>query len=292
MQIFEVITDETLRETKPHGTAAFPFEYYYDNIKEFRKEHIEWHWHNELEFVMVETGPVDCLVGNERIRMEEGEGIFVNSGVIHRYESPGEGGMPNILFSPEFIAPKNSLIHEKYVKPIITSEYSYTPLLRRNAWQRRILDILVETFAAANGQCSMRELNIHTLVLSLWSELYLNIQPDISSKISGGGILMQSRLQLMLQFIFDHYTEKITLQDISDAAGISKSEALRCFHSGVQTTPVNYLIEYRLGRALKLLETTHDTISDIALTVGFDNAGYFNRMFKKAFGRTPSEFRL
>lgn len=85
--------------------------------------------------------------------------------------------------------------------------------------------------------------------------------------------------------------EKITLTDIANAANISKSEALRSFHLALSTTPINYLIDYRLERAQKLLLTTDDTVTQIALTVGMDNISYFVRAFRKKYGTTPKKFR-
>ena len=54
MQITEIITDETLREIREHGTPEFPFEYYLDDIDEIGQGYVEWHWHNEIEWAWVE----------------------------------------------------------------------------------------------------------------------------------------------------------------------------------------------------------------------------------------------
>ena len=48
--ITEIITDETLREIREHGTPEFPFEYYLDDIDEIGQGYVEWHWHNEIEW--------------------------------------------------------------------------------------------------------------------------------------------------------------------------------------------------------------------------------------------------
>ena len=56
MQITEIITDETLREIREHGTPEFPFEYYLDDIDEIGQGYVEWHWHNEIEWAWVESG--------------------------------------------------------------------------------------------------------------------------------------------------------------------------------------------------------------------------------------------
>ena len=96
---------------------------------------------------------------------------------------------------------------------------------------------------------------------------------------------------MMLDFIRRQYMQHIGLEEIAAAANVSKSEALRCFRLGIQTTPVRYLNEYRLSRAEERLLATADKISAVAWKAGFESAGYFCRVFKKQYGVTPAEFR-
>lgn len=57
----KIITDETLRETISHGSEEYPFRYYYEDIWLFDLHCIDWHWHPEVEFVLVENGTADFL---------------------------------------------------------------------------------------------------------------------------------------------------------------------------------------------------------------------------------------
>ncbi len=131
MQITEIITDETLREIREHGTPEFPFEYYLDDIDEIGQGYVEWHWHNEIEWAWAESGKVICRIGNEKIILEAGEGIFINSRVIHRFETPGGALMPNILHAPELLAARESAIYQKYVSPVITYGKEYVILEKK-----------------------------------------------------------------------------------------------------------------------------------------------------------------
>ena len=60
MQQTEIITDETMRELCKHGTPDFPFAYYDENLRQFQRGCIDWHWHRELEWVFVDSGVVVC----------------------------------------------------------------------------------------------------------------------------------------------------------------------------------------------------------------------------------------
>lgn len=80
-----ITTDETLRETASHGSEEYPFSYYYEDIWDFDFHCIDWHWHPEVEFVYVQHGKADFLVGGNRYVLSSGDGIFINSQVIHRF---------------------------------------------------------------------------------------------------------------------------------------------------------------------------------------------------------------
>ena len=58
MQQTEIITDETMRELCKHGTPDFPFAYYDENLRQFQRGCIDWHWHRELEWVFVDSGRI------------------------------------------------------------------------------------------------------------------------------------------------------------------------------------------------------------------------------------------
>ena len=74
---------------------------------------IDWHWHHELEFLYTAEGTALCLIGTSKIELHKGCGIFINSGVLHRFEAQSSTFAPNIVFSPTLLAPENSLIYEK-----------------------------------------------------------------------------------------------------------------------------------------------------------------------------------
>ena len=102
MQLTEIRTDDTLRELQDHGTPEFPFAFYDETVQQFRKGYIDWHWHSELEWVLVAQGTLDCRVAADTaVRLQAGDGLFCNARVLHRLESPQGAHIPNLLFLPE-----------------------------------------------------------------------------------------------------------------------------------------------------------------------------------------------
>lgn len=290
-----IVTDETLREMKKHGTERFPFQYYQEHFNWNRLETVEWHWHSELEFVEILQGAIECHIGEEIIELREGDTFFINSGVIHKYQAPKvcrekQCMFSDILFLPEIIAPNSSLIYEKYIRPIVLYGKPFLVMRQTQAWEESVQNLYHHIVNVCLDEEDLTELRIQAGVSELWTRLFHYLYREESEQQENKNILAQARLRKMMQFIWDHFHEKITLDDIAASANISKSAALRCFRSGMQTSPVGYLNDFRLNRAKELLLTSHSTVSEIAVSVGFDNVGYFDRVFRRTFGLTPKQF--
>lgn len=97
VQITKIVIDETLKELRAHGTEKFPFQYNREEMQQFDEEKIEWHWHREFEFVKVMYGSVFCLIGNQQIQLEAGEGLFINARVVHSIENCKDGAIAQYL---------------------------------------------------------------------------------------------------------------------------------------------------------------------------------------------------
>ena len=78
-QFTKTTTDANLMETVHHGSAEYPFRYYYENIALFDFKCIDWHWHSELEFIYIESGNVVFDIGTVHFELNEGNGIMINS---------------------------------------------------------------------------------------------------------------------------------------------------------------------------------------------------------------------
>lgn len=286
----KIITDETLRETISHGSEEYPFRYYYEDIWLFDLHCIDWHWHPEIEFVLVEKGTAEVLVGSNKYTLNAGEAIFINTQVIHRFESSESVIIPNMVFSPTLLAPENSLIYRKYIKPVLISAAECLIISPKDEKQRTMLSTMRSVFALQESEI-VSELKTVELILKLWEQLYEIIRTQYGSDSPKNSAQAQAQLQIMMQYIHKYYYRRITLEDIAKSVSISKSSVLGIFKSYLHTSPINYVLEYRLRRAAKLLSDTENSVCAIAQSTGFENVGYFCRKFKALFGVTPKEYR-
>lgn len=112
-----------------------------------------------------------------------------------------------------------------------------------------------------------------------------NIKIDLPKSIP-------DNLKLAITYIMRHYTEQITLKDLSDHCYVSKQQMIRYFKKAFNTTPLNYINDYKISKAKELLFNNPDlNIKEISSELGFDNQHYFSRVFIKSTGETPTHYR-
>ena len=286
----KILTDEEFMEIKQHGSSAYPFQYYYDNLELFDFHCIEWHWHREFEFLYVESGQVTCGIGEKKIILSEGEAIFINSKILHQFYASSDGVIPNFVCMPEFIAPENSLIYKKYILPIISSNISFQCFRINESWQVKIIQIMIKIMEIQENE-KIRELATLALLQNLWLIFYENVKLSGKEEVQTVDEAAQKRVQLMMQYIHENYNHELSLNEIASHIGVSKSTALNLFRRFLHTTPVDYLIGYRLQAASRLLKNTNKKVKIIAYESGFRNVDYFCRLFKRRYHLTPSEYR-
>lgn len=97
--------------------------------------------------------------------------------------------------------------------------------------------------------------------------------------------------ELTMRYIQEYYTDRISIKDICDSVGYSKSTVLTQFKKEFHTTVNNYLNSIRLEHSKKMLENSDRTVSEIALDCGFSDQSYFSKMFSAKFGKTPTDYR-
>jgi signal transduction histidine kinase/DNA-binding LacI/PurR family transcriptional regulator/AraC-like DNA-binding protein len=94
-----------------------------------------------------------------------------------------------------------------------------------------------------------------------------------------------------LAYLQENYSRAISLNEITEAIGVSKSYLSRIFHAEMGLSLWEYLKRYRVQKAVDLLVRTDNNITEVSAMVGFDDIGYFARVFHKAKGCSPREYR-
>ena len=93
-----------------------------------------------------------------------------------------------------------------------------------------------------------------------------------------------------IKYIQFNYSHDISIDDVAKSVGVSRSHLYRVFMLNVGKSPIDYLTEYRINEACKLLRTGSLSIAEVAVSVGFFDQFYFSRVFKRAKGVPPSKY--
>ncbi|TXL61093.1 AraC family transcriptional regulator [Cerasibacillus terrae] len=94
-----------------------------------------------------------------------------------------------------------------------------------------------------------------------------------------------------VQFIHSNYRKQITLNDIAESSNLSKYYLSRLFSQTMNITPLQYLTQFRMSKALELLNDGNLTVEDIASKVGYSNGNYFTKVFRSKVGISPGKYR-
>jgi AraC-like DNA-binding protein len=87
------------------------------------------------------------------------------------------------------------------------------------------------------------------------------------------------------------YAEPLSVDDLAEAAGLSRAHFSREFRRAFGDSPHAYLLTRRLERAAALLRATDNSVAEVCLAVGLQGLGSFTTSFKRAFGKTPTAYR-
>ena len=93
-----------------------------------------------------------------------------------------------------------------------------------------------------------------------------------------------------IKYIQFNYSHDISIDDVAKSVGVSRSHLYRVFMLNVGKSPIDYLTEYRINEACKLLRAGNLSIAEVAVSVGFFDQFYFSRVFKRAKGVPPSKY--
>ncbi|MDD3339831.1 MAG: response regulator [Lachnospiraceae bacterium] len=98
-------------------------------------------------------------------------------------------------------------------------------------------------------------------------------------------------IRIVKRYIAEHYQEEVTLTAAAELVNLSPVYLSRLFKKEENTNFLDYVNQYRIDIAKKLLKDVHYNVAEVTELAGFNNARYFAKYFKKSVGITPSEYR-
>jgi AraC family transcriptional regulator, transcriptional activator of pobA len=254
-------------------------------------------WHERLELFIPLDGRTLFRMGDETVELAAGDLLVVENLTLHHVvDFPGfDTRVIVVSFRPEFVYSLGS------------PSYDYTflvPFFARAERRGRVMSLqnepdachavrrLIECrFAAVDTP--VQRAGCKAFLLQLLFELGRRFP---ASEQQHFDFIRQQQRSMRLKAVFDHvrehFADRLTVAQAAHMVGMSAPQFMKTFKKVAGMTLVAYVNHVRLATGARLLRETGLTIAEIATEVGFSDQSYFDKRFKRAFGRTPKAFRL
>ncbi len=255
-------------------------------------------WHERLELFLPLDGLARFRMGEQEVELQAGELLVVDNLKLHHVvDFPGFNTRVVVIsFLPEFVYSLGSPSHDYAFLLPFYSKVERRPHVMRagddaapevHGALARLLECYfggaAKPFFQAGSKAFLLELLYHLAS-------YFR-----ASEVLKWEFVRQQERSLRLKKLFDHINsraaEKLSVGAAARLAGMNTPQFMKTFKQVAGMTLVAYLNHVRLAHAARLLRETTRSIADIASAAGFSDQSYFDKRFKRAFGRTPKEFR-
>ena len=244
------------------------------------------HFHDEAEFDCVRRGETVVVCENGSFEAKTGDICLFMPGELHGFVSREENSLfvmkaelPNARGKKEFTHLSGIRLKRNIITP---KDAVYQKLLffinriqEEHSRKAPGFEYAVSALAGAVCACALRDIGFDT------------VTTQQSSRIA-------ERLKLLRRterFVEEHYMHPVSLEEMADCCNFSKYYFSHFFKSVTGLSFFNYLTAYRLERAVERMKSTDESMTEIAYACGFGSPRSFNRLFKKHFGVTPTEYR-
>jgi len=252
------------------------------------------HFHPEFEVVLIEQGDGICFCGDYAGKFFPGDiGIFAKN-LPHFYLSDSR-------FYKEDCGEKCRSIYIQFREEVLPYEYKQMPGFRAIHHLLKKADRGIAVSSKGNEKLieiirSMPEIKGFEKIMKLY--VLLNILGEsnehtilASRDFQSNDISQDFVYQKIISYISEHYQSEITLEALADLACMNRSALCRRFKKIAGKTIFEFINEFRITYAKKLIANTDLNISTVAYDCGFNNIAHFNSLFKVYTNQTPKSYR-
>ena len=250
-------------------------------LKIYKTAGAHLHWHEEYEFVLANESSANCIINGRSIRLEKGDALLIRGGVLHSFYSENEAPITAIVASPTLFSCGDG--------DVFDSDIAFREVYRADCENdAKVIDILKSAVTIYETKPFAYKYILKSKFICLFASL---IENKCFSYDKTKSFSKPSELKTLMSYIHQNYSEKISLDALSEISFYSKSYIIKLFKKYTSLTPAEYIIGYRLAMAKNALKSTNSNNLAIAISCGFNSESYFVRTFKRHFGMTPQEYR-
>jgi AraC-like DNA-binding protein len=278
-------------------TADFPFA-----IKRLRfdasqpRPPLTWHAYQELFLPL--SGGCRVQMGEALIELGSGDVLVMDHLKLHAIvDFPRrELEVAVIRFMPEIIHRAGSVASEHLILlPFYCQVEGQPHVLRANhadaAEVQLTLARMLESYAGLNqSPYATSGARVYFQVLLYHLARHFHAAEELLDRFARQQAQV-GRMRRVFAYINQHYAERISLPEMAARAGLSRAQFYRMFKRAAGMGLVDYVAQVRLTQAARMLQETDLSVAEIASTTGFADQSYFDRRFRRRYGRTPRLFR-
>ena len=233
------------------------------------------HCHPEIEMVVCYSGSAIAYINSIEIPFGAGEFVIVFPNQIHGYSYQENSDFRVIIFPPDYLP---------YMK-----HYLCNTIFMRNKFSFNETDELAEIMNSLKKRLENDNMCEMTRLTGYLNFLFANI---VSRFESANNSKSDSELLMkVLNYCVENYTEKISLESISQALFLTPSKISRLVNDQMGFGLPKYIANLRISDACIQLRNSGASIAEISNSVGIDNIRTFNRLFRELIGQSPTEYR-
>jgi len=175
--------------------------------------------------------------------------------------------------------------------PILFLTLQHSEALAVWAFRSRVLDYLVKPVSHREFERSARALrSMSSVCTSQRSRTPLDLSVPIPPEVPHQSQMHGVTLLPAIYFVKQKFREKVRSENVAEACGMTTFRFSRVFHETFGLTFQDYVLRYRVLEACRLLRSPNANVTKVAYSVGFNDASYFSRMFRRFMGTSPSAY--
>lgn len=243
------------------------------------------HKHAFYELVFFEYGLLNHSWEGERSILIAGDLFCIRPGETHLYTRSKGAKIYNCLFFLDAL-PKG-IIELSGVNELLFSKNRvrlHTPMAMQHELKCNLQRMITELEHKSPGYNEVLSMLLG-VVLIFAGRLYDDSILQVASYAPEG------KLKEALAFLEANYEQKLKIEEVALAHDLNPEQFSRLARQLIGITPLQYLQNIRLGQAMELLLEEDLPIGEVAYLVGFEDANYFSRLFRRHVGVSPSKFR-
>ncbi len=251
------------------------------------------HRHDDFyELVFVRSGSAFHVTGQHRRKISTGSVFLINPGEVHYYEEANSLEIYNILFAPSFLKHFHNDMQSLPNYQLLFG-FARTPdageriLKLENSFFPEIIQMLDDIIREQNRM----EPGAKTAILANFLKILLHLCRHCAPVSREMGISNAYRISRLLAELNVRLKDSWTLSDMARFTSMSESALRQQFKLLTGISPIRYLLNLRLTKALSYLHGSELTISEVAEKCGFPDSNYFSRQFRNFYGFSPRSVR-